>query len=75
MARVIEEAGGLVAPGGLWRPTRPQQSAWNFKGLGVALERWLSAYYSIKRGYHSTREEQAAVLVGTPRLSRRGSDT
>ena len=65
MARVIEEAGRLVAPGGLLATDHdPQQSAWNFKGLGLWL--WnarLSAYYWIKRGYHSTREEQAAVLA------------
>ncbi len=65
MARVIEEAGRLVAPGGLLATDHdPQRSAWNFKGLGMWL--WnarLSAYYWIKRGFHSSLEEQAAVLA------------
>jgi SAM-dependent methyltransferase len=64
-ARVIEEAGRLVAPGGLLATDHdPQRSAWHFKGLGMWL--WnarLSAYYWIKRGFHSSREEQAAVLA------------
>ena len=65
MARVIEEAGRLVAPGGLLVSDHdPQRSAWNFKGPGMWL--WnarLWAYYWVKRGFHSSREEQAAVLA------------
>lgn len=65
MARVIEEAGRLVAPGGLLATDHdPQKSAWHFKGLGLWL--WnarLWIYRRAKRGYHSTRDEQAAVLA------------
>ncbi|MBY6243409.1 class I SAM-dependent methyltransferase [Methylosinus sp. Sm6] len=65
MARVIEEAGRLVAPGGLLAADQdPQKSAWDFKGLGLWL--WnarLWIYHWMKRGFHSTSEEQAAVLA------------
>ena len=65
MARVIEEAGRLVAPGGLLVSDHdPQRSAWDFKGLGMWL--WnarLTLYYWSKRGFHSSHEEQAAVLA------------
>ncbi|WOJ90609.1 class I SAM-dependent methyltransferase [Methylocapsa polymorpha] len=65
MVRVIEEAGRLVAPGGLLVSDHdPQRSAWDFKGPGMWL--WnarLTFYYWSKRGFHSSHEEQAAVLA------------
>ena len=65
MDRVLEEAARLVASGGLLVTDHdPQRSAYSFKGLG----RWLwnarpTFYYWTKKGYHSSREEQAAVLA------------
>jgi ubiquinone/menaquinone biosynthesis C-methylase UbiE len=65
MDHVLEEAARLVAPGGLLVTDHdPQRSAYSFKGLG----RWLwnarlTFNYWAKRGYHSSREEQAAVLA------------
>lgn len=65
MDRVIEEAARLVAPGGLLVTDHdPQRSAWSFRGPGIWL--WnarLTLYYWSKRGFHSTYEEQAAVLA------------
>ena len=64
MDHVLEEAARLIAPGGLLVTDHdPQRSAYSFKGLG----RWLwnarlTFSYWTKRGYHSSREEQAAVL-------------
>jgi SAM-dependent methyltransferase len=65
MDRVLEEAARLVAPGGLLVTDHdPQRSACSFKGLG----RWLwnarlTLNYWAKRGHHSSREEQSAVLA------------
>jgi SAM-dependent methyltransferase len=65
MDRVIQEAGRLVAPGGLFVSDHdPQKSAWFFKGPGIWL--WnarLTLYYWGKKGFHSTYEEQAAALA------------
>jgi ubiquinone/menaquinone biosynthesis C-methylase UbiE len=65
MQRALGEAARLVAPGGLLVTDHdPQRSAYAFKGLG----RWLwnarlMFYYWAKKGYHSCRAEQAAVLA------------
>jgi len=64
MAGVIAEAARLVAPGGLLVSDHdPQLSAWRFRGVGLFL--WyarLPIYRWLKIGYHSTIEEQNAVL-------------
>lgn len=65
MDRALEEAGRLVAPGGmLVTDNDPQRSAYALTGLG----RWLwnarlDFNYWIKRGCHSSRAEQAAVVA------------
>lgn len=65
MHRALVEAARLVAPGGLLvTDNDPQRSAYSLKGLG----RWLwnarlDFNYWIKRGCHSSREEQAAVVA------------
>ena len=64
MARVLAEAGRLVAPGGLLVTDHdPQLSAWNFKGpakwtwdLRLFFYRWL------KKGFHKSVEEQSLGL-------------
>ncbi len=60
MAKVLREAGRLVRPGGLLITDHdPQRSAYNFRGLGFLL--WqirLPFYRLLKRGGHSTPEEQ-----------------
>ncbi len=65
MDQVLKEAARLVAPGGLLVTDHdPQRSAYSFKGLGKSL--WSARptfYYWIKKGWHSSREEQAAVLA------------
>ncbi|YAF97873.1 MAG: class I SAM-dependent methyltransferase [Nodularia sp. CChRGM 3473] len=65
MAKVLQEAAKLVRPGGLLITDHdPQQSAYQFKGLGSLL--WqlrLPIYRYLKRGGHSTKEEQTWGLA------------
>jgi ubiquinone/menaquinone biosynthesis C-methylase UbiE len=65
MDHVLQEAARLVAPGGLLLTDNdPQRSAYSFNGIGKWL--WsarLTLYHWTKRGYHESREEQAAVLA------------
>lgn len=60
MAKVLSEAARLVRPGGLLITDHdPQQSAWNYRGLGLWL--WnirLPIYRLIKRGGHASAAEQ-----------------
>ncbi|ACK73858.1 Methyltransferase type 11 (plasmid) [Gloeothece citriformis PCC 7424] len=60
MAKVLAEAARLVRPGGLLITDHdPQQTAYNFRGLGLLL--WqirLPLYRLLKRGGHSTDDEQ-----------------
>jgi SAM-dependent methyltransferase len=65
MAKTLKESARLVAPGGLLvTDNDPQLSAWNFKGPGMLLWKMrLAIYNRIGIGYHSTLEEQAAVLA------------
>jgi SAM-dependent methyltransferase len=65
MGRVLEEAARLVARGGLLVTDHdPQQSAYAFRGPGKWLwDARLTFYHLIKKGYHSSCEEQAAVLA------------
>lgn len=60
MAKALAEAARLVRPGGLLVTDHDLQlSAWNFKGIGLLL--WnarLPLYRMLKRGGHSTVEEQ-----------------
>lgn len=66
MAQVLAEAARLVRPGGLLITDHdPQQTAWNFKGLGKFL--WdirLPLYQLLKRGGHATAQEQMWSLAG-----------
>ncbi|MCF4967937.1 class I SAM-dependent methyltransferase [Nostoc sp. CMAA1605] len=65
MAQVLKEAAKLVRPGGLLITDHdPQKSAYQFKGLGSLL--WqlrLPIYRYMKRGGHSTAEEQSWGLA------------
>jgi SAM-dependent methyltransferase len=64
MAKVLAEAARLVAPGGILVTDHdPQLSAWDFRGLGLAL--WKSRllfYRLLKRSYHRSTNEQSVVL-------------
>ncbi|MGH1395937.1 MAG: class I SAM-dependent methyltransferase [Trichormus sp.] len=65
MAKVLQEAAKLVRPGGMLITDHdPQKSAYQFKGLGSLL--WqlrLPIYRYMKRGGHSTPEEQSWGLA------------
>jgi SAM-dependent methyltransferase len=65
MEKVLCEAARLVAPGGILVTDHdPQLSAWNFKGLAkLAWEFRLTVYPLLRRGFHSTVEEQSVVLA------------
>ncbi|MEA5582923.1 class I SAM-dependent methyltransferase [Nodularia harveyana UHCC-0300] len=65
MARVLQEAAKLLRPGGLLITDHdPQKSAYQFKGIGSLLwELRLPIYKLLKRGGHSTTEEQAWCLA------------
>ncbi|WP_066377173.1 MULTISPECIES: class I SAM-dependent methyltransferase [unclassified Anabaena] len=60
MAKVLQEAAKLVRPGGLLITDHdPQRSAYQLKGLGLLLWQFrLPIYRCLKRGGHSTTEEQ-----------------
>jgi ubiquinone/menaquinone biosynthesis C-methylase UbiE len=60
MGKVLAEAGRLVRPGGLLVTDHdPQLTAYQFRGLGLMLwQARLTLYRLLKRGGHSTTEEQ-----------------
>jgi ubiquinone/menaquinone biosynthesis C-methylase UbiE len=64
MARVLAEAGRLVAPGGILMTDHdPQLSAWNFRG--PAKWTWnlrLTVYRWLKKGFHGSTEQQSLGL-------------
>lgn len=65
MLQVLKEAARIVAPGGkLVIDHDPQLSAWNFRGLGLAL--WKSrlwVYRLTKKGFHNSADEQSVALA------------
>lgn len=65
MAQVLAESARLVRPGGILITDHdPQYSAYNFKGLGLFL--WnlrVPLYRMLKRGGHTTKEEQTWMLA------------
>ena len=65
MAKTLSEAGRLVALNGILVTDHdPQLSAWNFKGMGLAL--WYSRlvlYRLMKVGVHGSRDEQTIALA------------
>jgi SAM-dependent methyltransferase len=65
MAKVLAEAARLVAPGGMLVIDHdPQLSAWDFRGLGLAL--WKSRlwiYWLANKGFHRSLEEQSIALA------------
>ncbi|WP_414529537.1 class I SAM-dependent methyltransferase [Nodularia chucula] len=65
MQKVLQEAAKLVRPGGLLITDRdPQKSAYQFKGIGSLLwELRLPVYKLLKRGGHSSTEEQTWCLA------------
>lgn len=65
MAQVLAEAARLVCPGGILITDHdPQLTAWNFKGLGMVLWKLrLPLYRLMKRGGHTTVEEQTSILA------------
>jgi SAM-dependent methyltransferase len=65
MEQVLKEAARLVGPGGMLVIDHdPQLSAWNFRGLGLAL--WKSrlwVYRLTKKGFHRSEGEQSVALA------------
>jgi ubiquinone/menaquinone biosynthesis C-methylase UbiE len=66
MAKVLGEAGRLVRPGGILVTDHdPQHSAYQLRGLGFMLwQARLPLYRLLKRGGHSTDQEQMWSLAG-----------
>lgn len=67
MARVLAEAARLVRPGGLLLTDHdPQQSAWNFRGAGLALWRLrLPLYRWLGRGGHCADGDEQQWALAT----------
>jgi ubiquinone/menaquinone biosynthesis C-methylase UbiE len=65
MAKVLLEAAKLVRPGGLLITDHdPQRSAYQFRGLGLLMwQARLQLYRLLKRGGHSTADEQFWALA------------